>query len=122
MGNRSARQCRERYNNYLAPSIRTDPWTPQEDALLIQKHQELGPKWSEMASFFHCRSPVSLKNHFARISQHSKAGNTPPIEKVVPPPPEVPEPQGETPVDLPAGVVSIFRRSKFAGDAWFQES
>ena len=32
---RSARQCRERYKNYLCPSVSSDPWTKDEDEKLL---------------------------------------------------------------------------------------
>lgn len=68
MGNRTARQCRERYNNYLAPHINHDPWTPQEDEMLKIKYAEYGPQWSLLTSFFNNRSCVNIKNHFSKIS------------------------------------------------------
>ena len=39
------RQCRERWMNYLAPHLRTDPWTEPEDELLLAKMNELGSAW-----------------------------------------------------------------------------
>jgi len=41
METRNPRQCRERWNNYINPALRTDPWTPEEDILLDQKNKEL---------------------------------------------------------------------------------
>ena len=73
MGNRSARQCRERYNNYLAPGINHDPWTKEEDILLLQKFAECGPQWAFMTQFFDRRSCVSLKNHYAKLANQSDA-------------------------------------------------
>ena len=61
---RSARQCRDRYTNYLKPDLVFDRWTPEEDSLLIQKYTELGPKWSTICKFFHGRSSSSLKNRW----------------------------------------------------------
>ncbi|KAH0792357.1 Myb-like DNA-binding domain containing protein [Histomonas meleagridis] len=76
MEGRTPRQCRERYNNYLSPNIRNSPWTPEEDAILIQKYREFGPKWSFLAQFFDKRGPVSLKNRHAKlIYQSSKQKN-----------------------------------------------
>ena len=61
---RSARQCRDRYSNYLAPEINRSSWTDEEERLLIEKHQEYGPKWSLIAQFFENRSTNCLKNHW----------------------------------------------------------
>lgn len=65
MQTRSPRQCRERYKNYLSPKIQNAPWTPEEENLLIQKYQQLGPKWSIISVFFAPRSDVNVKNHWA---------------------------------------------------------
>ncbi|KAH0792087.1 Myb-like DNA-binding domain containing protein [Histomonas meleagridis] len=70
MPNRTTKQCRERYKNYLSPNIRNDPWTPEEDKILIQKYSELGPKWSTIASFLDRRSDVNIKNRWTSLSCH----------------------------------------------------
>lgn len=61
---RNARQCRERWNNYVNPAIAKLPWTPAEDRLLEQKFREFGTKWHSIASFFPNRSKNSIKNHW----------------------------------------------------------
>lgn len=67
MKNRTARQCRERYKNYLSPRIKNDPWTREEEQLLELKYAELGPKWAKIALFFESRSDVNVKNHWAAM-------------------------------------------------------
>lgn len=64
MGDRSSRQCRERWVNYLSPEIRTDPWSDIEDRLLIQKMNELGRCWSTIGQFFNGRSENDIKNRW----------------------------------------------------------
>ena len=64
MGDRSSRQCRERWVNYLSPGIRTDPWTDYEDRLLVQKINELGRCWSTIGQFFNGRSENDVKNRW----------------------------------------------------------
>ena len=68
LGTRTARQCRERFKNYLSPSIKNDPWTEEDDKLLKEKYKEYGPKWSLIASFFPSRSDVNIKNHWTRLN------------------------------------------------------
>jgi hypothetical protein len=51
METRNARQCRERYKNYLDPNLRQDEWTVEEDELIQRKYLEFGPKWNKMARF-----------------------------------------------------------------------
>ena len=38
-----------RWHNHLNPSIRKDPWTPEEDRIILQAHAELGNRWAEIA-------------------------------------------------------------------------
>ena len=64
MSGRSSRQCRERYIGYLNPSLTFRPWTEEEDALLIQKLKEFGPKWTKMVPFFEGRSDCNIKNRW----------------------------------------------------------
>ncbi len=67
LGTRSPRQCRERFRNYLAPNLKNEPWTEEEDRLLIEKHKEFGTKWSVIAAYFPNRSDVNIKNHWAQM-------------------------------------------------------
>ena len=43
MENRNARQCKDRYTVYLSGNFRNDPWTPEEDELVLKlvKTQEI---------------------------------------------------------------------------------
>lgn len=68
MPNRTTRQCRERYKNYLSPEIKNGPWTKEEDDLLKEKYKEFGPKWAQISSFFKARSDVNIKNRWASIT------------------------------------------------------
>jgi hypothetical protein len=98
-GTRNPRQCRERYQNYLAPSLRADPWTAQEDALLLEKCAQYGTKWNKIAEFFTDRSDNSLRNRWLMLErrkarQWKSAGLTPPPFpfRRVPPSPPAPRP------------------------------
>ena len=46
---RNILQCRERWNNFLDPSLRFEPWTAEEDALLLRLQAEFGNKWKQFA-------------------------------------------------------------------------
>jgi hypothetical protein len=61
---RTARQCRERWANYLSPAIRSDPWTEEEDRMLIEKVNVLYFAWSAIAHAFNGRSDNDIKNRW----------------------------------------------------------
>jgi hypothetical protein len=68
LGTRSARQCRERFKNYLSPNLRNGQWTEEEDQLLREKYLEFGAKWSLIVAFFPSRSEVNLKNRWTQLT------------------------------------------------------
>lgn len=67
MISRNARQCRERWNNYLSPNIRADPWTHEEDMLLLAKYNEHGSHWSRIAKSFVNRSDNAVRNRWQML-------------------------------------------------------
>lgn len=70
MPGRNPRQCRERWMNYANPEIKKRPWTPEEDALLQTKYDEMGPRWHPLASLFPHRSINQIKNRIATLQRH----------------------------------------------------
>lgn len=62
--NKTPRQCRDRYTNYLAPGFIHSNWTNEEDRLLAQKYIELGPQWSKIQQYFPFRTANSIKNRY----------------------------------------------------------
>ncbi|OHT13419.1 Myb-like DNA-binding domain containing protein [Tritrichomonas foetus] len=73
---RTGKQCRDRYMNYLAPTINHNKWTEQEDRLLLQKYDEYGPQWTLIRQFFPGRTGNMLKNrwNFNLMHNYSKKG------------------------------------------------
>ena len=61
---RNSRQCRERWTYYLSPHITNEPWTKEEDDLLLKKYKEIGPKWKKLSLFFKSRTDINLKNRW----------------------------------------------------------
>jgi hypothetical protein len=71
MGSRNARQCRERWRNYLDPELRNGEWTTEEDNILQAKYMEMGAKWNKIAQFFTGRSDLSLRNRMQVLERRS---------------------------------------------------
>jgi hypothetical protein len=74
MNGRNPRQCRERYNNYLNPDLRTGGWTAQEDELLQKKFEQLGPKWNAIGKCFVNRSDNGLRNRWMVLARQRARG------------------------------------------------
>lgn len=77
MPNRTARQCRDRYNNYLFKEITHQPWTPEEDKLILEKYQEYGPHWVKIAKFLNGRSGNNVKNRWHKYLNKKMLGRPP---------------------------------------------
>jgi hypothetical protein len=90
MSNRTARQCRQRYKNYLADDRQPVGWTAEEEHMVIAKYEEIGPKWVQIAKFLPGRSGNDVKN---RWHKHILKFYDPPDRKLAPekePAPPVP--------------------------------
>ena len=46
MPGRTSKQCRERWQQNLQPSLSRTPFTPEEDAKIVSLHNEMGNKWA----------------------------------------------------------------------------
>jgi hypothetical protein len=68
MGRRTLRQCRERWKNYLSPAVTREPWSSDEDRLLVKLVEELGRQWSVIAEAFPLRTNVNVKNRWAALA------------------------------------------------------
>ena len=72
MGDRNPRQCKERWENYLNPEINNNPWSKDEDDLLLQKQKEIGSKWVIISQFFDHRTDAAVKNRWQLLERRIK--------------------------------------------------
>jgi len=69
---RTARQCRERWVNYLAPDVCQLPWSAEEDQQLLEFIEKNGKKWSQMLPLFPSRSYSNVKNRWYSVLKNQK--------------------------------------------------
>lgn len=72
MPNRTPRQCRERYLNYLAEKTKKGNWSKEEDDMIMNLYDRFGPKWAKMQSYFDGRSNIDIKNRYSALMRKNK--------------------------------------------------
>ena len=65
---RIGKQCRERWNNHVDPSIRKGKWTEEEDLLLFEAQSVFGNRWTEISKLLPGRTENNVKNRFHSAS------------------------------------------------------
>lgn len=108
---RSPRQCRDRWNNYLSPSLTSQPWTEEEDKLLDKLYNKYGSRWTKIASYFRNRSANGVRNRF-RLREKKKQ-----MDKVQSPAEPVaeqePAPKQPMQLDIEEQFFSLFDTTSF---------
>lgn len=66
---KTAMQCRNRWVNYSDPNLNQDDWASSEDALLVDKYIEFGPRWTIISKFFNHRSVLAIRNRFLKLNR-----------------------------------------------------
>jgi hypothetical protein len=67
MKNRHWKQVRERFINYLDPTVNNGPFTLSEDILICQLHKELGNKWTLYVPHLPGRSADKIKIRYNSV-------------------------------------------------------
>ena len=70
MPGRTAKECKERYFNYLSPNFANTKWSHEEDKFLIEKYNELGPKWGILSRHFKGKNSNDLSNRWKYLNSH----------------------------------------------------
>lgn len=77
LGKWTARQCRERWKNYVDPSLLKTEWTAAEDNILLEKHYQLGTNWAKIKTFLPGRATNAIKNRLGFLKQNTADHSSP---------------------------------------------
>lgn len=72
MPGRTSKQCRERWINYLNPTLIHSPFTDEEDRILVKLQAELGNKWAEIARSLPGRTENAVKVRFNALTRQQR--------------------------------------------------
>eukprot|EP00937_MAST-01D_sp_MAST-1D-sp2_P006993 g6993.t1 len=59
---RNCKQCRERWNNYLDPTLKKGNWDAAEDKALLQGREMFGDRWSLLSKLLPGRSQIQVRD------------------------------------------------------------
>jgi hypothetical protein len=79
---RTGKQCRQRWLDKLAPEINRDGWTPEEDLILIRRHEEFGNAWSAIGAYLPRRACGAIKNRWNCLSRRDVPNHTREFEEM----------------------------------------
>ena len=68
--NRTPRQIRERFRDYLSQERLTSPWTKDEDYMLLESIKLYGNKWKLISKIISGRTSVDIKNRANNLKRN----------------------------------------------------
>ncbi|KAJ1435268.1 Homeodomain-like protein [Ochromonadaceae sp. CCMP2298] len=77
MPGRTSKQCRERWANYLDPSLLKTTFSPKEDELLLRLQSGMGNKWACIARQVKGRTENSVKLRYHALMKAYSANSAP---------------------------------------------
>jgi hypothetical protein len=64
---RSAKQCRERWDNSLNPVLKRCPFSEKEDRILVKEWMVCGPRWAVIATQLPGRTQTKIRDRFKTL-------------------------------------------------------
>ncbi|KAL6657552.1 hypothetical protein ACP70R_005332 [Stipagrostis hirtigluma subsp. patula] len=74
---KTARQCRRRWYNYLNAECKKGGWSKEEDMLLCEAQKVLGNRWTEIAKVVSGRTDNAVKNRFTTLCKRRAKDDEP---------------------------------------------
>ena len=71
--NRTPKQIRDRFINYLDPNLNSNPFTISENNKIINFVRENGKQWVKLSKLIIGKSPLSIKNKYFSLLRANKA-------------------------------------------------
>lgn len=71
MGTRNARQCKDRWEKFLSPSINQRPFSDDEDYIILMMLEKFGPRWVKITQCLPGRSDVSVRAMYRFLCRHN---------------------------------------------------
>jgi hypothetical protein len=75
-GQRTKRQLRERWQNYLSPNL-VPSYTEAEDCVLVALYRQIGPQWAKIAAVIGTKSAISTRNRYRSLQSMKARGVKP---------------------------------------------
>ncbi|KAL6655984.1 hypothetical protein ACP70R_006810 [Stipagrostis hirtigluma subsp. patula] len=120
---RCGKSCRLRWTNYLRPDLKRGLLSPEEEKTVIELHEQLGNRWSKIASQLPGRTDNEIKNHWNTHIKKKlrKMGIDPvthkPLHPTAPPPAQPPpQPEEETAAVAAAAAAAGWEHDAFCID------
>lgn len=73
--NRNGKQCRERWNSHIDPTLSNTKWSSTEDFRLLELQHKYGNRWSYISLFLPGRSGNSIKNRYLFLVRKNRQMN-----------------------------------------------
>jgi preprotein translocase subunit SecA len=80
-GQRTKRQLRERWQNYLSPAL-IPSYSETEDCALLTLYRQIGPQWAKIATMIGKKSAISTRNRYRSLQAMKARGVKPDYLKI----------------------------------------